>query len=493
MILRPYQTGAVSGLRDAIRRLRSIGKKARVLLVSPTGSGKTVILADVIGGAEKRGSHILFLAHRKELIDQTSRKLDDIGVAHGVIQAGHARSDLGGAAVQVASIQTLARRPSMPRAEIIVVDEAHHARANTYEKILGLYPDAVVIGATASPWRIDGRGLGQMFDEVVVAARPRELIDAGHLVPYTGFAYDHPDLRGVDRTRSDYKQAGLEIVMGSKPIVGNIVEQYLAHAADTIAVVFAVSIQHSIAIRDRFIEAGVEAEHLDGETSDHDRESILDRLAKGRTRVLCNVNVLTEGVDVPSIGTVILARPTESLTLYLQMVGRGLRPCCLDCLKYSHPTATRCDHCGSARIKRVARFHDHAGCILTHGAPDDERDYSLEADTRPKGKGEVDEEDEDAPLRTCEECLRIYESTEKACPNCGHANARQRKPPREVEGVAIPIEELARRRVVDVALREDKKRFLAELRRTAAEKNFKPKWIGIQFKQRFGHWPKGAA
>jgi DNA repair protein RadD len=487
--LRPYQTAAVSDLRESIRRLDIAGRRKRTLLVSPTGSGKTVILAEVIRAAEVMGSPILFLAHRKELIDQTSRKLDDVGVRHGVIQAGHERS-LAGLPVQVASVQTLARRDKPP-AKIVVIDEAHHARAATYEKILECYPDAVILGATASPWRTDGKGLGEMFEEVVVAARPRELIEAGHLVDYTGFAYDHPDLRGVDRTRSDYKQAGLEIVMGSKPIVGNVVEQYRAHANGTIAVVFGVSIAHSIALRDRFLEAGIAAEHLDGETPEHERESILARFETGQIRVLCNVNVLTEGVDVPSIETVILARPTQSLTLFLQMVGRGLRPACLACRRYAHPGAAFCEACGSDRIKRIARIHDHAGCILEHGAPDLDRDYSLDSDTHPKEKGDGEDET-DAPLRTCEYCLRIYEATEPKCPACGRQNAKQRKPPREVEGTPIPLEEIARLAVEDKKKREDKARFLRELREQAKAHGHNPKWIGITFKQRFGHWPKGA-
>jgi DNA repair protein RadD len=489
--LRPYQSGAVDTLRETIRRLDIARRPKKVLLVSPTGSGKTVIMAEIIRSASRMGSRILFLAHRKELIDQTSRKLDDVGVAHGVIQAGHRRSSLSGFDVQVASVQTLAKRDKPP-AEIVIIDEAHHARATTYGKILEAYPGAVILGATASPWRTDGKGLGEMFEEVVVAARPRELIDAGHLAPYTGFAYDHPDLRGVERTRSDYKQSGLEIVMGSKPIVGNIVEQYRLHAGGGRAVVFAVSIAHSIALRDRFQEAGFEAEHLDGETPDHDREAILRRLEDGKTRVLCNVNVLTEGVDVPNLETCILARPTQSLTLYLQMVGRPLRPACLDCRKYSHPAAPACEHCGSVNVKRIARIHDHAGCIMEHGAPDLDRDYSLESDTHPKPKSDVDGEPEEAPLRTCEECLRIYDSALPACPSCGHRNTKQRKPPREVDGTPIPLEEIVRIKAEDQQKRKDKGRFLRELREEAAAKGHNPKWVGITFKNRYGHWPKGS-
>jgi DNA repair protein RadD len=494
VILRGYQAGAVEALRASFRAwplpsiVLSAPRAKRVLLVSPTGSGKTVIMAEIIHSAERIRKRILFLAHRKELIEQTSKKLDVVGVDHGVIMAGHQRS-FPAMAVQVASVQTLARRQPPPT-DFVIIDEAHHARAATYGKILVAYPTAAVLGATATPWRTDGKGLGELFDDLVVAAKPRELIDAGHLVGYTGFAYDTPELSGVKRTAGDYNEHGLELVMGSRPIVGNVVEQYCLHAAGGRAVVFAVSIAHSMAMKDRFAAAGISAEHLDGTTPDRQREAILERVSSGATRVLCNVNVVTEGWDVPQLEVCILARPTLSEGLYLQMVGRVLRPACLGCGEYAHPEATNCDRCGSVEIKRVARIHDHAGCILEHGAPDLDRDYSLTSDIR-KQKAK----DKLPPLRTCEKCLRIYESASASCPSCSHVNAAQRKPPRELDGPdvqAIPLEQLRERKAQNAVRRRDEARFLAELRQTAKTKGYNPKWIGIQFKERYGHWPRGA-
>src|SRR4051812_17763633 len=191
-ILRDYQSVAL----DAIRaKLRSAVRS--VLLVAPTGSGKTTIAAEMIRGAVARQGAVLFLAHRKELIDQCSARLDGVGVEHGVIMAGHRRV-APGCPVQVASIPTLVKRlDRLPRATLIVVDEAHHARAGTYGSVLGSYPGVPVIGLTATPWRLDNRGLGELFEDLVVASTPRELIAAGHLVPFTGFAYDIPDLKGI--------------------------------------------------------------------------------------------------------------------------------------------------------------------------------------------------------------------------------------------------------------------------------------------------------
>ena len=316
-VLRPFQAAAL----DRVRELLRAGIR-RVLLVSPTGSGKTTIAAAVIDGARAKQGAVLFLAHRRELIDQCSARLDGAGVEHGVIQAGHPRA-LPALPVQVASVQTLARRGLRPRATLIIVDEAHHARANTDEEIFSSYgPDIPILGLSATPWRLDGRGLGEMFKEVVVAARVRELIAQGYLVSYTGFAYDTPDLRQVKKTGSDYNERALELVMEGSKLAGNIIEQWLKHAAGKRTVVFAVSIAHSQHLVERFRAAGVAAEHVDGTMQARDRAAILGRLASGETTVVSNVNVLTEGWDLPQLEVCILARPTLSVGLYLQMVGR---------------------------------------------------------------------------------------------------------------------------------------------------------------------------
>jgi DNA repair protein RadD len=240
MDLRPYQSGAVVGLREALRRLQLARRPRRVLLVSPTGSGKTVIMADVIHSAERRGSRTLFLAHRKELIDQTSRKLDEIGVDHGVIQAGHERSGLGGCRSRSPAFRLSPGAGKCRRADL-VVSTRPTIPGRDLRKHSRRVPGRRRPRGDREPVADDGLGLRDMFEEVVVAARPRELIEAGHLVPYTGFAYDSPDLAGVGSGRGDYKADGLEIVMGSKPIVGNVVEQYRLHGNGGRAVVFAVS------------------------------------------------------------------------------------------------------------------------------------------------------------------------------------------------------------------------------------------------------------
>lgn len=465
-ILRDYQSRALDELRESI-----LSGKRRTLLVAPTGSGKTTIAAAMIAGAVAKQGAVLFLAHRKELIDQCSTRLDGAGVDHGVIQSGNPRN-LPWLRVQVASIPTLSSRlqrgGALPAATIIIIDEAHHARARTYGAILDAYPGAVVIGLTATPWRTDGRGLGELFEHIVVAARPRELIEQGHLVPYAPFAYDSPEVKRVKKAGSDYDQHQLEAVMGERRIVGNVVQQYIEHASGKRALVFAVTVKHSRDLVERFIAAGVRAEHVDGETETFERKSILARFTAGATKVVCNVGVWTEGMDCPAIECVILARPTLSPVLYLQMVGRGLRP---------------------SPGKSVCLIHDHGGCIAQHGLPAADREYSLDLDDRPSGDTE-----RLPPLRTCKACFAIYPAASgTACPACGHVNpASPRDVPKEIDNESvkrIPISELP---FFKEASESKQRAHYEKLVAAAAEAGHRPGAAAMKFKAIYGHWPSSS-
>lgn len=284
--LRPYQLAALESLRANIRR----GIKRQILMIA-TGGGKTSVAAEMITTAVSRGRRVLFVAHRRELIDQCSARLDQFGIEHGVIMAGHPRYQPMHP-VQVASIQTLIRRDPKPHADLVIIDEAHRSRGSSYERTLQCYPTAPVVGLSATPWRMDGRGLGELFEEIVVGATTGELIRQGHLVPFTGYAYDAPDLSHVESRGGDYDEHGLELVMGGVRLLGNIVGQWQAHAAGLRTVVFAVTVAHSHEIVERFRAAGVAAEHLDGETPIDERAGILSRLASGETKVVSNCAVL---------------------------------------------------------------------------------------------------------------------------------------------------------------------------------------------------------
>jgi DNA repair protein RadD len=388
MDLRPYQLEAVEQLRNRYRE----GAK-RALLICPTGGGKTVIFSHVAGKSVERGSRVIVIAHRRELVKQASDKLAAFGLSHGIIQAGFRPRPH--CPVQVASIQTLlGRATAISRADLVVIDEAHHVTTkNGYSKVLARFPEAKVLGVTATPWRLDGKGLGDVFDAHVVARTPRELRDDGFLVPVGGWEYEAIDTSSARVQRGDFVVGDLARAATSARVVGDIVGEWLKHAAGRRTVLFALSIEHSQYMVEAFKKAGVAAEHVDGEMPTADRDAVLQRLRAGVTHVVCNCNVLTEGFDCPELECCILARPTLSLSLALQMVGRVLRP---------------------APGKAIARIHDHAGVLAAHGHPYASRDYSPETSgTASRGGG-------GGSLRRmkCKQCKAVVDRW--PCEACGY-------------------------------------------------------------------------
>lgn len=381
MNLRPYQVEAIEAARQQFRQ----GKR-RVLITAPTGSGKTVVGAQIISNAEQGGRGVLFVAHRRELVQQTVDKLIRFGVRPGVIMGGVRPQP--GRTVQVVSIQALTHRlDSVGQVDLVVVDECHHVTpSNQYAKVLSLFPKALVIGLTATPWRLDGAGLADVFDGHVIASTPRKLRDEGFLVPVGGWQYEPIDTRNARVKGGDYDAKTVESAAMNAKLFGEIITEWKAHAGGARTVLFACTIRHSIALAQAFRSAGVAAEHLDGTTPTGERDAILGRIRSGATRVLCNVNVATEGWDCPDLECVVLARPTLSTSLFLQMVGRVLRP---------------------NEGKQMARIHDHARCLATHGHPYADRDYS------PEKSAKASRRDSEGG------CSRVLR-----CDKCGSATSR---------------------------------------------------------------------
>jgi len=480
--LRPYQLEALDSLRAHVRA----GRK-RIVLTMPTGGGKTVVAAAMIRSAVSRGSRCLFLAHRRELIDQTLDKLNRFGVQAGVIMANDRRAD-SYLPVQVASVQTLVRRlDRKPAATLVVVDECHHATSETYRKVVNAYAGATVIGLTATPWRSDKIGLADIYETSVLATTPGELIRGGALVPYDAFAYDAPDLHTVKITAGEFNQRDLAIACNTQVLVGSVVREYIEHARGRRAILFPVNIEHSQALVSELNSAGQTAEHIDCNTPGEIRDSAIQRFRSGALTILSSVGVLTEGFDAPAAEVCILARPTKSLSLHLQMIGRVLRP--------SPETG-----------KRSALIHDHAGNILRHGFPDDERDYSLTA----------------TPARviakmTCPACFQIFNRTNAGhCPKCGtliaipeeRSESGGRMEHEVVEGRRISREEIERirgkrttlgltRELTDrqiaraaAATREQKIGEYLRLLAVVERKGFKAGFASHQYRETFGVWPK---
>jgi DNA repair protein RadD len=404
--LRPYQALVIAEFQRCVER----GDRS-ILLVAPTGSGKTVIGAAIINCAIALGHRVLVIAHRREIITQTRDKLVANGVNPGIVLAGFETELRPYANVQVAGIQTLharairSNRMPMPAATYLIIDEAHHAPANSYQRVLDAYPDAVVIGLTATPVRGDGRGLGNIFETMVEAPQIAELIKQGHLVPTKVYApVDRDVAKGVQTQTGDYVVSALSARMNTDQLVGDVVADWLRHGERRRTVAFAVDVAHSVHIRNAFLEFDVRAEHLDGSTPKTERDAILARLASGETEVVSNCAVLTEGWDMPAVGCLILARPTRQLGLYRQMVGRVLRP---------------------AEGKIDAIILDHSGAVYRHGLPEDHIEWTLDVDRRAENPTQARRERGEEPkLRECPSCKTVMAAP--PCHACGWMPAPRR-------------------------------------------------------------------
>ena len=383
--LRPYQQQAIIDLRMAYRN----GARAP-LLVAPTGMGKTVIFAAITQAAADRGRQVLILVHRRELIHQASAKLAAIGVDHGVIAAGIRPAN---APVQVASVQTLIRRlQHAAQPDLIVIDEAHHAVAGSWRKVIDHWPNSLLLGVTATPVRQDGRGLGAMFDQLVLGPSTARLIAAGYLTPARIYAPPTvADLAGIHRRAGDYAIDEAANRMDRPTVTGDAISHYQRIGVGQRAIAFCCNVKHATSVCDAFNVAGIGSATLLGNTTD--RDALVTRFAAGEIQVLVTVDVVSEGFDCPAAGCAILLRPTQSLGLYLQQVGRVLRP---------------------APGKAAAIVLDHVGNVHRHGWPDDLREWSL-ADQERRARSAS----QPAPsVRTCPECFAAFKPA-LICPVCG--------------------------------------------------------------------------
>lgn len=419
MSLRDYQARCLNEVRAKLRRVK------RVCLQGPTGMGKTKIAAFMLKGASEKGLRCWFVVHRKELLRQSSEVLRREDIPHGIIASD---TPFRQALVHVASIQTLAKRiRRLQPPDLIILDEAHHAVAKTWAAMLRLCPNSYVIGLTATPSRTDGSGLDDIFEELVVGPKMSDLIAEGYLSPYRIIAPPRtPDVSGVHRRAGDYAKGELEARVEANVIVGDAVSHYKKYVGGS-CLVYCVSRHHARIIEKAYRDAGIDARYCAGDTPPKERDAIVSGFRTGNPPVIVSVDLFGEGLDVPGLSAVQLLRPTLSLGLYLQQVGRALRP-----------------EVG----KDVAIILDHVNNWRRHGLPDDEREWSLES--RP-GKEEPQEEG-DVRLRHCAQCLCIYTASLLTCPNCGgvHKPGYGKELPEHIEGdleeVDLKAARIARRR-----------------------------------------------
>lgn len=324
MELRPYQEKAI----DTV--FKKFENTQRVMLQMPTGTGKTEVFANFIKRWLKgpgKNTRVLVIVHRKELVEQIIKRLARYGVFAHPIQSGTERNLDG--QVQVAMVQSLKKPERRPRnVRLIVVDEAHHVMAKTYSDLITYYsiPELHLLGVTATPIRLSGEGFKPMFTELVQSHSIQKFIDLGFLVEPRYYITDKLDLHGVRILGADYLESDLAKLVLDHKVMANVVKGYLNEGQDKKAILFAVNIEHSNELCARFNAEGIRAETIDATTPAPVRERLVQEFRDGLIRILCNVNIFTEGFDCPDVEVVILARPTKSLSLYLQQVGRVMRP-----------------------------------------------------------------------------------------------------------------------------------------------------------------------
>lgn len=456
--LRPYQLAALDNLRISLA-----GGNRCVMLYGPTGSGKTVTAEAMIRGAIAKRRRVAFIANRKQLVGQVSDHLARAGIAHGILQADNTRGL--GAPVLVCSIDTIHARGFPDDVGLIVIDEAHSvAGSRKYRALLDKYNRVPVIGLSATPF---APGLGQVFSDMVIAASIRELIDDGYLVDLDVYAPADPDVTGVRTQRGisgemDFSESQLAEAVDKPQLVGDIVQHWLQLAGRRQTVAFCTNIPHSQHVVDEFRKHGITAEHLDYHASEDTRADILGRFARGEFPVLSNVGLLAEGWDCPAIQCMILARPTKSLTRFIQMVGRVLRPA---------PGKTR------------ALLLDHSGTTVRLGFPTDDLPLELD-DGRANRSGTRKQERQKSEPKPCPACKYVRPAGVHACPKCGFAPQRQ-------SGVEVQdgeLVKLSRKRVAKS--RFEKVAAYGGLLWIAQERGYSRGWVAHKYRELFGVWPR---
>lgn len=455
--LRPYQQTGVDSIRAEY-----INKKKSPLFVLATGGGKTVIFCHIAQQTALKNKNVLILVHRVELLRQTSKALQKSGVEHGLINPKYTPNLR--ANVQVASVQTLIKRlEKINPPDLIIIDEAHHATAGSWRKVVDYFPNARILGVTATPIRGDGKGLDELFDSIVVGPQTPDLIELGYLVKPVIFAPPTAiDFSAVKIVRGDYDQKQVTEIMDRPTITGSAVEHYKKICPGVPCVVFCVSVSHAEHVAEEFRQNGFKAYSVDGSQDDETRSRILNGLGDGTIEVVTSCDLISEGTDIPAIECAILLRPTQSTGLYIQQVGRALR---------------------LAEGKNRAVILDHVGNVMNHGFPDDVREWTLEG--RKKGKRKSKDEPE-VRARQCESCFVVHEPA-PTCPNCGFVYKTEFKTPNEIEGELVEIENQKKSELKKIKKQEIKNASsMAELLVIQKKYGYKNGWARLKWSMKNG-------
>lgn len=463
--LRPHQSAALAGLRQSI----AAGKR-RPMLTLPTGSGKTVIGAHVVAGARAKGNRVTFCVPALSLVDQTFERFVENGIDPGdmgVIQASHPwrRPE---APVQIATAQTLSRR-EFPITDVVVIDEAH-VRFKIYERWMA---DAsgpkIFIGLSATPW---AAGLGRQFDDLVKPVTMRELVAGGYLAPLRVFAPSAPDLSEVRTIAGEFHEGDLEDALNKPTLVADVVETWLARAEGRPTLCFAVGRAHAAALYERFEANGARAAYIDANTPREERDAIGRKLAAGEIQVVCNIGTLTTGIDW-DVRCIIMARPTKSESLFVQILGRGMRP---------------------APGKDFCLVLDHSDTHMRLGMAED-IDHALSM-AKPEKAAQRGQKDIGLPLpRACPDCGSLASAGQKQCHCCGHEFKRG-EGVLSVAGELVEFGKAGRSKppkVSDTIAGLGKQAVWSQLLKVQLDRGWSDGRVAHSYRDIFGVWPRGLA
>lgn len=452
--LRLYQKQFISDVYGLIR-----AGSRRILGVAPTGAGKTIIASKIVADATAKKKRIIFIVHRDILISQTFQKLEEFRFNNcGFIKSGWPENP--DSLVQIASVQTLASRNWWKKksADIVIIDEAHiNAYAAVVQRMMNeIYPHAIYLALTGTPWRLSKhQSMGDIFESLVQAPMPFELINQGFLVKPSYFSIAQADLDKVGTVSGDFDEEQLALACNHPKLIQQIVQDWRRYAWGRRTIAFTVNVQHAQDLASAFVSAGIPAAHVSAHTPGNVTGQLYEQLASGALQVLASCMKLTEGFDVPSVNAIILARPTLSKALYFQMVGRGLR---------LSPETNKVD----------CVVIDPSGNVVRHHYIEDLKEISLEP--RKEKQGDA------PPKKICPfgmgGCGAIIYASLTNCPNCGYIFPR----PKKFYFVPELQQQLSDE---DFECYQIHRHHL----RLAYERNFSPGWAANICKDRYGYWP----
>ncbi len=463
MELRPYQLKAVEDIAEAAAKHR------RILFVLPTGGGKTVLASQVVKNVVDGGQKALFICHRREILFQTVDKLKAFGIEAASMISG----DPYDPTLQcvVASIPTFhswvirRKKEKIPEAYLVITDEADlTSSSKTWQEIHELYPQAILLGLTATPINSRGKGLAEHFDVMVQGPSYSDGIKEGWLVKPKYYVPSIPDLSAVHTVAGDYNKAELEAAMNKPKIIGDIFTNLERIAPNKKTMVFTCGVKHSIEVAERGNALGIPSAHVDGQMESKERDEVVARFRHGDIKLIANCAVFTRGSDFPDLEVLVNARPTKSLNLYLQIIGRALRP---------------------APGKEFATIIDHSGCTYTHGPIDQDWDWKLTVNASDEEKRVKRLAEKKKRSITCKNCNFIFEGT-VVCPECGTKVERKGKPVPTFEAYlqALNEEDMIRTNG-GLSARE----WYQQLLGFTLQRKFSDGWAAHKYKEKFRKWP----